>query len=308
MSDYLNIFKNLNVEGEYSRTSHYLEDCGSESTTSSLYYQLDNAGKEMTQVRMVARVLRDKQYDLWKQREYNHGHFTKGKVYSQLLRSMTAEIIVAKYLSDVTGYDVDRFYPKWFKQTEEEVHETRGAFTADIYLDDNTEIQVKCKRKSDPGIILQNKCGRKYKGHQSNILNGNVGPNYFLCAVEYSNPVRNQHLYRIMYMARTVDIYNNRTHLFDKPRNGNPNKVQVTDSKLMNLMGMKLYRPKVKQYVPSKEDFPALVSELNVNLLKIKKIYTTSYAILLLKVQILLSKHKLKILVGVTQQWKVTMK
>ena len=157
MSDYLRIFKNLNVEGEYARTSYYLEDCGSKCTTSTVYYQLDNSGKEMNKVRAVARILKDKQYDLWKQRENKRGHFTKGKVYSQLLRSMSAEIVVAKYLSDVTGYDADRFYPKWYKQTEEEIKLTRGAFTADIYLDDNTEIQVKCKRKSDPGIILQKK-------------------------------------------------------------------------------------------------------------------------------------------------------
>jgi len=261
MSDYLRIFKNLNVEGEYARTSYYLEDCGSKCTTSTVYYQLDNSGKEMNKVRAVARILKDKQYDLWKQRENKRGHFTKGKVYSQLLRSMSAEIVVAKYLSDVTGYDVDRFYPKWYKQTEEEIKLTRGAFTADIYLDDNTEIQVKCKRKSDPGIILQKKCGRKYNGHQSNILNGNVGPNYFLCAVEYSNPERDQHLYRIMYMARTVDIYNNRTQLFDIPRNGNTNKVQLTDSKLLNLLGMKFFRPKAQEYVPNNEDFPALVSK-----------------------------------------------
>ena len=47
MSDYLRIFKNLNIEGEYSRTSHYLEQCGSKSTTSSTCYELENSGEEM---------------------------------------------------------------------------------------------------------------------------------------------------------------------------------------------------------------------------------------------------------------------
>ena len=64
-----------------------------------------------------------------------------------------------------------------------------------------------------------------------------------------------------MYMARTVDIYNNRTQLFDIPRNGNTNKVQLTDSKLLNLLGMKFFRPKAQEYVPNNEDFPALVSK-----------------------------------------------
>ena len=69
MSDYLRIFKNLNIEGEYSRTSYYLEQCGSKSTTSSTFYQLENSGEEMTKVRTVARILSNKQYDFWKSRE-----------------------------------------------------------------------------------------------------------------------------------------------------------------------------------------------------------------------------------------------
>ena len=261
MSDYLQIFKNLNIDGEYSRTSHYLEHCDSKTSTASTFYQLENAGEEMTKVRAVARILSNKQYELWKTREKNKSKFTKHKCFTQLLISMSAEIIVAKYLSDITGYDCDRFYPEWFHLSLDEIKKKKGAFSADIFLDDNTEIQVKCKRKSDPGIILQNKCGRKYDGHRSNILSGNVAPNYFLCSVEYSHPTRDEHLYQIKYIVRTVDVYNNKHMLLDQPRNGNKNKKQLTDSKLMNLMGMKFFRPKARQYVPNDDEFPALVSE-----------------------------------------------
>ena len=68
-------------------------------------------------------------------------------------------------------------------------------------------------------------------------------------------------VYQIKYIVRTVDIYNNKHMLLDQPRNGNKNKKQLTDSKLMNLMGMKFFRPKARQYVPNDDEFPALVSE-----------------------------------------------
>lgn len=136
----------------------------------------------------------------------------------------------------------------------------------------NIGIEVKTKEDRDPGVALQYSSSRsRSRSNRLPVLDGAVGPNYYLCLVNHR--VRNRkHEYCILGIFRGIDWYYKKQQNFSYKgvpllgpmQNRNEHKRSLNIRTLWNT-GINFYSPKrfaprtpVERPIFKKNDFPAL--------------------------------------------------